>query len=64
MTLGWTSGAISVVLTSIPLVGVQPVANLSSLPEVGGLFTLTVIEIYVLYCSVTRSNIQVIQKLK
>ena len=48
MTLGWTSGAISVVLTSIPLVGVQPVANLSSLPEVGGLFTLTVIETYVL----------------
>lgn len=41
MTLVWTSGAIYVVLISIQLVGVQPVENLLSLPEVSS-FTLTI----------------------
>lgn len=42
MTLVWTSGAIYVVLISIQLVGVQPVENLLSLPEVSSFFTLTI----------------------
>lgn len=44
MTLGWTSGAMSVALTSIQLAGVQPVESLLSLLEVSGLLTPTVIE--------------------
>ena len=42
MILVWTSGAIYVVLTSIQLVGVQPVENLLSLLEVSSFFTFTV----------------------
>lgn len=64
MTPGWTSGAMSVALTSIQLAGVQPVENLLSLLEVSGLFTPTVIKIRVLPCSVTHSNIQVMSALQ
>lgn len=40
MTLGWTSGAMCVALTSTQLAGAQPVESLLSLLEVSSLFTL------------------------